>query len=316
MEFPKLFSLAKTFANLAKSEIDGSITRNKIKQLASSDHFGQLIISKAPTTQDKFKVMLTAWLLINKPRMSADNIYRIISNLYVLKVEIFEELTKGKVECSSCDGTGEERCEYCDGDGNIDCRYCDGEGKIECYECSGEGTEECRYCDGKGTETETEEDDEGEEVEVEVECVHCDGSGTENCRSCGGSGDYECPECDGSGSDTCGDCSGYGEYICGYCDGSGEEDSYEDYYEVGVYYFLIVGKSLMDYVGETITKEDFDDIENDDSSFDYYFILNRQGYTSDNDVDDTRGEHGMEDDFVDIKELVKFENYQGGIPGF
>ena len=43
----------------------------------------------------------------------------------------------------------------------------------------GEGTEECRYCDGKGTETE--EDDEGDEIEVE--CVHCDGEGKERCRS-------------------------------------------------------------------------------------------------------------------------------------
>ena len=41
MEFRQIYSLAKTLTKLVEAEIiDMAITRQKIKQLVSSDHFG------------------------------------------------------------------------------------------------------------------------------------------------------------------------------------------------------------------------------------------------------------------------------------
>jgi hypothetical protein len=316
MEFKKIYSLAKSLANLAESELSGkAITRNRIKQLVSSDHFGQLIMSKAKTLSDKLKIILTSWFIINQPRIKPEDINRIINNLYILTVEIYDEMGYRSEECHDCGGDGYYDCSSCDGSGKQDCRYCDGNGTEECYDCSGEGTEECRYCDGKGTETETEEDDEGDEVEVEVECIHCDGEGAVRCRNCGGQGEFECGTCEGSGTESCDSCDGNGHQDCDYCGGSGEVESSEYYYNIEKVYYLILGKSLEKYIDEPLPKEFFDDIENDDPSFDYYMILKANTYTSEDDVDDTRRQYGMEDSFVIIQDIDKLENNQFKIHG-
>jgi hypothetical protein len=316
MEFRQIYSLAKSLANLAESELSGkAITRTKIKKLASSDHFGQLIMSKAPTTADKLKIIITSWFIINQPRIKPEDINRIINNLYVLTVDIYDEMGYKSETCDNCAGDGYYDCSSCDGSGEQECRYCDGEGTEECYECSGEGTEECRYCDGKGTETETEEDDEGEEVEVEVECVHCDGEGAERCDSCGGQGNYSCGTCEGSGTETCNSCDGNGHEDCDNCGGSGEVDSYNYYYFIERVDYLILGKSLEKYIDEPLPKEFFDDIESDGPSFDYYMILKTNNYMSEEDVDETRKQNGMEDNFVIIQDINKLEELNINVHG-
>jgi hypothetical protein len=309
MEFKHIFSLAKSLAKLAESEIEGKvITRNRIKQLVSNDHFGQLIMSKAPTIADKLKIIITSWFIINQPKIKPEDINRIISNLYVLNVEIYDEMRYKDETCEQCGGDGWEECSNCDGSGKDECRYCDGNGTEECHSCDGEGTEECRYCDGKGTETETEEDDEGDEVEVEVECVHCDGEGAERCRDCGGSGNFDCGTCEGTGYEECNSCDGSGSNNCDYCGGSGEVESDEYYYNVESVKYLVLGKSLEKYLGGPITKEMFDNIEYDDASFDYYMILKSSSYMSEDDVDETNRQNGMEESFVIIEDIEKLEN--------
>ena len=309
MEFKQIYSLAKTLTKLVEAEmIDMAITRQKIKKLVSSDHFGQLIMSKAPTTADKLKIIVTSWFIINKPNLKPEDINRIVSNLYILTVDIYDEVGYKSETCDDCDGDGYYGCSSCDGSGEQECRYCDGEGTEECYDCSGEGSQECRYCDGKGTETETEEDDEGEEVEVEVECVHCDGEGAESCDSCGGQGNFNCGTCEGSGTETCDSCEGHGTQDCDNCGGSGEVDSYNYYYNIERVDYLILGKTLEKYIDRPIEKDFFDDIENEDPSFDYYMILKSSSYMSEEDVDDTREQYGMEDNFVIIQDINKLED--------
>jgi hypothetical protein len=56
-----------------------------------------------------------------------------------------------------------------------------------------------------------------------------------------------------------------------------------------------------------LPKEFFDDIENEDPSFDYYMILKSNNYMSEEDVDDTREQYGMEDNFVIIQDINKLE---------
>ena len=315
MEFNKIWTIAKSLSKLAESELGVPYTKNKLKDLVVHDHFGQLLMSKAQTTGDRLKVIMSAWFMSNT-KLSPDDIFKICNNFYVVQVSIFDETSYIKEECGECYGDGYVECYRCEGDGKIDCRSCDGDGTIECDECSGEGTEECRYCDGKGSETETEEDDEGDEVEVEVECVHCDGSGEERCRDCGGSGNFECPECEGTGTADCDSCDGSGSEYCEYCGGSGEQESDRLHYVVDVYQYLVVGKSLKKY-DKPLTKEQFDEIEENDSSFDYYMTLNYSNYDDDEDVDETNSQYGMEDSFVLIDHITKLENAENklGIHG-
>jgi hypothetical protein len=306
MDFRNIFSIAKSLSNLAISELGPTFTRNAVKELVSKDHFGQLLISKAPTISDKLKIILTSWFIVNKPKMSADDIYRIINNLYVVTVEIYDETDYIKEECHDCYGDGYLECGDCEGSGKEDCRYCDGEGDVDCDECSGSGREECRYCDGRGTETDTEEDDEGDEVEVDVDCVHCDGSGEESCRDCGGGGNFECSQCEGTGNEECNRCEGNGSEYCNECGGSGEVDSGEVYYNVDVYEYLVVGNYL-DKIDMVITKEQFDEIEETSTTYQYYMTLNYSTRTSDDNADDTRDKYGMEDSFVVIEDVTKLE---------
>lgn len=304
MEFRQIYSLAKALADLTESEVTGAITRTKIKSLATSDHFGQLILSRAPTTADKLKVILTSWFIINQPRIKPEDINRMINNLYILTVEMYDENTHKIEECHECYGDGHQDCGHCDGTGKQDCRYCDGEGKVECDTCIGEGTEECVYCDGKGTETE--EDDEGDEVEVE--CGHCDGEGAVRCSDCGGQGNFECDTCNATGTESCDSCDGGGAESCDGCGGSGEIESDEYYYEVETIFYLVLGKSLEKYIDEPLPKDMFDNIENDDSSFDYYMILKRYSSISEETVEKTNEQHGMEDSFVIIQDIEKLED--------
>lgn len=308
--FNQLYNVAKGIANFAKNEYGESfIGFYKLKKVLK-DHLVELLMSKIQSDTDKIKTIYITYFILNR-EIQPQEIEKIINNLYVLVVDVYEDKNRIEVECGYCGGSAEEECDTCNGDGRIDCRYCDGDGEMECYDCSGNGTEECRWCSGSGTETETEEDDEGNEIEVEVSCSSCNGSGNEDCRSCGGEGTFECSDCDGRGTDTCGECGGYGQVPCGYCqDGYTESD--EEYYNVEKRTIIMYGTNAEKYVGKVMSLEDYNEMEYDDEIFEYEFSLNSRYYQEeDGDYEDQRNIFKMEDDFVEISMFEKLENYRG-----
>jgi hypothetical protein len=248
--------------------------------------------------------------LIISGRYKKETIIGLSSSLYLYIIDFYDESEEILSECSNCEGNGDEDCSECDGTGNLDCGYCDGDGKVECNDCYGEGTEECTYCDGKGTETETEEDDEGDEVEVEVECTGCGGSGTEDCRSCGGQGDFECSECNGKGHENCDQCGGYGSYTCGYCDGSGERGSNEYKYYITRVTYITLGNKLSEFEDQPMLLSDFEEIDGDNDKVPFSFTVNKRYFLDDDITKEERQERvGLDDDFVEIIEAYKLENY-------
>lgn len=297
----RLFNLAKSLAQFASS--NDYISKGKLWNLKSSDHLVSLLLSKAPDEADKIKVIYIAWFLINRPKIKSSDIMNIINNLYVVTVDFYDETGTIKVDCDNCD-YGSVDCSSCDGEGTEDCRYCDGEGSIECDDCGGEGTEDCRYCDGKGTETE--EDDEGDEIEVE--CVHCDGEGKERCRSCGGSGNFECPECEGSGDETCSQCDGSRAEECDVCYGYGEIDSEEEYYSVTRKTYVVLGSKIKNYDGEIMSEEDFSELVYNNKMFSHELVIGTRHYTDDTEKEDRLAYANMDDDFVEIVQVRKLED--------
>lgn len=307
----QLYGISYSLAEIAKDEYGerAFISFSKILNICKTNHFALLLLSKLSTPAEKVKLVFMAYLIISG-RYKKETIIGLSTNLYLYIIDFYDESEEIKQECSHCEGTGDEHCDRCDGTGNEDCRYCDGDGKIECNECDGEGTEECRWCDGKGTETDTEEDDEGEEVEVEVPCTSCDGSGKEDCISCGGTGDYECSECDGRGHNSCDNCAGYGEYTCGYCDGYGEEDSGEYKYYITRMTYITLGNKLSEFEDQPMLLSDFEEIDGDNDKVPFGFSVNKR-YYSDDDItkEDRQSAVGLDDDFVEILEAYKLENY-------
>ena len=307
----QLYGISYSLAEIAKDEYGENkfIAFSKIVNICKTNHFALLLLSKVSTTTEKVKLVFMSYLIISG-RYKKETIIGLSSSLYLYIIDFYDESEEIKQECSHCEGSGDETCSRCDGTGNEDCGYCDGDGRTECYECSGEGTEECRHCDGKGTETDTEEDDEGEEVEVEVECTGCSGSGTEDCRNCGGQGDYECSECNGRGHNSCDECGGYGQYTCGYCDGYGEEDSGEYKYRITRMTYITLGNKLSEFEDQPMLLSDFEDIDGDNDKVPFGFSVNKR-YYSDDDItkEDRQTAVGLDDDFVEILEAYKLENY-------
>ena len=307
----KIYGIAQSLAEVAKDEYgeNSYIGFTKIVKVCKTNHFAELLLSRISTPTDKVKLVFMAHLIITG-RYKKETIIGLSSALYLYIIDFYDNTEEIKQECSNCYGSGDEECDRCDGTGNEDCRYCDGEGKVECYECSGEGTEECRHCDGKGTETDTEEDDEGEEIEVEVDCGGCSGSGTEDCRYCGGQGDYECSECEGSGGNNCEDCGGYGSHTCGYCDGYGEEDSGTYKYNIARVTYITLGNKLSEFEDQPMLLSDFEEIDGDNNKVPFGFSVNKR-YYSDDDItkEDRQTAVGLDDDFVEVIETYKLENY-------
>jgi len=248
--------------------------------------------------------------LICAGRYKKETIIGLSMNLYLYTIDFYDDSEEIVTECGNCDD-GFIDCSDCDGTGNVDCGYCDGDGEVECDRCSGEGTEECRYCDGTGKETETEEDDEGDEVEVEVDCTVCGGDGTEDCRDCGGQGNFECSECGGKGRETCGTCDGGGNEICNWCDGSGEGHSGEYRYRITRMKYITLGNKLSEFVDEPMLLSDFDDVDSDINKVPFSFSVNKKYYSDDDDItkEDRQSAVGLDDDFVEIIDDYKLENY-------
>lgn len=307
----QLYHISNSLAELTKSEYNKNqfIGFSKLLSLFRSDYFAKLLLSRASTPAEKVKLVFMTYLIITG-RYKKETILSLSRNLYLYVIDFYDESVEIKQECSYCYGSGDEGCDTCDGTGEEDCKYCDGEGRTECYDCSGEGTEECRYCDGKGTETDTEEDDEGEEVEVEVPCTLCDGSGTEDCRNCGGQGNFECSECEGSGDKTCEDCGGYGSYGCGYCGGDGEEDSGTYKYNIARVTYITLGNKLSEFEGQVMLLSDFEEIDADEEKVPFSFTVNKRFFPDDDITKEERQEGvGLDDDFVEVVDGHKLENY-------
>jgi hypothetical protein len=299
----QIFKLAKTLTNYLESE-RGYFSLKKIQNTIAKDHILNVLMERASLSSDKVKVIYTTWFLLNRPTIKPEQIMQIISNLYVITIDWYDDTTTIQTECRNCYGDGFEDCSECDGNGKVDCKTCDGEGNIECNECWGEGTEECRNCDGKGTETE--EDDEGDEVEVE--CSTCDGSGKEDCRHCGGDGEYECPDCDGGGRSTCDECSGNGQQYCEWCGGSGEEEAEELYYNVTRQKMIVISSRASKYEDEIIDLNKFNEIEDGDKAFQLNLIYTTYIFVDNVDEDERRESVGMEDNFVEIVSFSKLED--------
>lgn len=307
----QLYGISYSLAEIAKDEYgeNAFISFSKILNICKTNHFAQLLLTRVSTPAEKVKLIFMAYLIITK-RYKKESIIDLSKRLYLYKIDFYDSYEEIKQECSNCYGTGDEECGRCNGTGNEDCKFCDGDGKVECYECDGEGSEECRWCDGKGTEIETEEDDEGDEVDVEVPCTSCDGSGAEDCRNCGGQGEFECSECEGSGHKNCEDCGGYGSYTCGYCDGYGEEDSGEYRYGITRATYITVGDELSDHMDAPMYLGDFEEIDGDDEKVPFSFTVNKRYFSDDDITKEERQERvGLDDDFVEIIDAYKLENY-------
>jgi hypothetical protein len=201
----------------------GTIHLQLLAHTVKTDHIIEMFLSKL-SLYDKVRVIYYTYFL--SKGFKQDDIFILLDKIYIYTVEDYEEKSYVDLECDACYGDGYVECDSCDGSTRETCSTCDGEETVDCDSCNGEGTQECGYCDGKGSETE--EDDEGDETEVE--CVHCDGEGTEKCDSCGGSGNFECYSCGGKGFEDCRQCDGNGSESCDYCEGSGQVQSDEEYY--------------------------------------------------------------------------------------
>ena len=304
----QLYGISSTLSKIVKDEYGENefIGFAKIIKVCRQDDLAKLMLSKTTSTPEKIKVIFMTYLITTK-RYGKDNIIKMSSNLYLYILDFYDDTNSIMIDCRRCNGSGEEDCERCNGKGNEDCRYCDGDGKFECDTCSGEGTEECGYCDGNGTETE--EDDEGNEIEVE--CVHCDGTGTRYCRDCGGGGNFECSECLGSGDKTCEECGGNGEFSCGRCDGNGEETSDEVKYSITRMLYVTLGNKLSEYLNDRMLLSDFEELDADDEKVPYSFTITK-AFFDDNDgvtKEDRQSSVGLDDDFVELIGSYKLENY-------
>ena len=298
----QIFKLSTTLKNYLTTD-NQYWGLSKIKNQINKDHLLAVLMERAPSNVDKIKVIYTTWFLINRPNFKPETIRQIISNLYVITIDWYDETGTIKQECGNCGGYGFEDCDECDGNGRVDCRTCDGDGNIECNECYGSGTEECRHCDGKGSET---EEDEGDEIEVE--CSVCDGSGEEQCRGCNGNGEYQCPDCEGSGHSECGECHGSGEMYCEWCGGSGEQDSDEQYYSITRQKMIVVSSRASEYEDKIIDLDEFNEIESENKAFELNLVYSSSYFDDDIDEDERRENAGMENNFVEIVSFIKLED--------
>ena len=304
-EYKKIYSIANSLANLVRDEKDSFVSITKIIKVIKNDHLAELLLSKTTGVSEKIKVLIATYFILNRQNQ-LPALEGILMNLYIAIIDLYEDTFYIQEDCDECGGSGEEDCYRCQGSGKEDCRTCDGTGSIECDSCGGDGTEDCRYCDGKGSETE--EDDEGEEIEVE--CVHCEGEGTENCRECGGNGSFECPSCEGGGEEECGHCEGYGTFGCDQCqDGIVETDKLK--YNIRRSYVAMLGDDFKKYDGEFIEVDTFNEIE---ENLPLAFEITYKYFPDEDvEVDDRRESNGMEDNFVEIVDFVKLENFTNNI---
>ena len=122
----QVLKLAKTLANYLESERE-YFSLKKIQKIISKDHILNVLMERAPLNSDKVKVIYATWFLLNRPNFKPETIIQIISNLYVIIIDWYDDTGTIKTECGNCGGDGYEDCDECDGNGRVDCRTCDGD---------------------------------------------------------------------------------------------------------------------------------------------------------------------------------------------
>jgi hypothetical protein len=302
MDTKKLFNIAKSYSEFLKDNYEENFFRmDRIANILKSDDMVRVYKQMIPNKIDLVKFVYITYFLL-RGYYKVEEIIKMVNNIYVVEIEYYEDQAYIHVQCDSCYGSGEVECNNCDGDGEVDCRSCDGDGQHDCYYCN-DGKVECSSCDGDGNQTE--EDDEGEEIEVE--CSSCEGSGQEDCRECSGMGNFECHSCDGKGTETCQYCSGNGNEYCDECGGNGDVESSEQYYMVTLKRIAVIGNKVKEIENKTMTIDEYNEYEYEDSNMDYDFTLRSRVYTSDDTVDDERYSNEMDEDFVVIHGVYKLE---------
>jgi len=279
----QLNSYGERFLSFMQNSSDvESIHLQLIAHTVKNDHFIEMFLSKLGL-YDKVRVIYYTYFL--GKGFKQDDIFILLDKIYLYVVEDYDDREYIDIECNECYGDGYVECTECEGSGKETCRACDGEGSEECNTCDGSGNENCGYCDGKGSETE--EDDEGDEIEVE--CVHCDGEGTERCDDCGGAGEFECYSCDGNGTENCSKCDGSGSEYCEYCDGNGQVQSDEEFYTNHLtFYRATLDNSLFSIEDPMEDDEKIDELE-------YDILLSTKRSNRDVSVSDVESEYGTDD---------------------
>lgn len=203
-------------------------------------------------------------LVLSDRSISGEKIKDVVDKLKIYNIRKFIDENSRTVTCDECNGYGHEDCDYCDGNGDL----------------------ECRNCDGSGTEIETEEDDDGDEIEVDVRCSSCDGSGRQTCNNCGGDGEFD----------------------CAYCGGSGEYESYEKYFQPEDFYYIKPFSSKdEDYLDKAYEVDELEDFfKNDELSMFLKKIYD--GFSEDESDNDRRSYNTDLDEFETLYEIINL-NY-------
>lgn len=260
----------------------GVIYLQLIAHTVKNDHFIETFLSKL-SLYDKVRVIYYTYFLSKGYKQ--DDIFILLDKIYIYVVEDYDDREYIETECNECYGDGYVECSECYGNGKESCDTCDGEGSVECDMCDGSGNEDCGYCDGKGSETE--EDDEGDEIDVE--CVHCDGKGTERCNECGGSGNFECYSCEGTGDENCRKCEGSGNEYCDQCEGNGQVQSDEEFYTNHLtFYRTTLDNGVFRFEDPMEDDEKIDELE-------YDMNLSTKRNSKDVMVSDVDSEYGTDD---------------------
>ena len=204
-------------------------------------------------------------LVLSDRGISGEKIKDVVDKLKIYNIRKFIDENSRTVTCDECNGYGHEG--YCD--------TCDGNGDLE-----------CRNCDGSGTEIETEEDDDGDEIEVDVRCSSCDGSGRQTCNNCGGDGEFECD----------------------YCGGSGEYESDEKYFQPEDFYYIKPFSSKdEDYLDKAYEVDELEDFFNNDE-LSMFLKKIYDGFSEDESDDDRRSYNTDLDEFETLYEIINL-NY-------
>jgi len=285
--FNKIYSISNSLAGLVTTEMkyNGTINPHDIVYIFRSDYFAKLLLSKVSSVSDKIKIFITTYFILNAPNFDKDTLEKIISDLYIVVIHNYEEKEDRQTDCYNCDGYGETVCEYCAGDGYDNCDECDG------YK-----TVTCDYCDGSGKEED--EDDEGNEISI-------------SCESCDGTGEITCPTCDGNGKETCGYCGGDGENNCSNCDGSGVIGEEGERYSILATYNVVLGDKFSKYESEYFTINEFNEILKNKEITPFNIQIFSKVFPDEEDMtyQERRETVDMEDDFIEVLEVFKLENF-------
>ena len=299
-ETKTILSVARAFKNYVESE-GGKKYLNNLKYMSENDHLVKVLFSKLQNSSQRIKVIFATYFMLLRTNIKPEVVVKIINNLYKYDIEIYDETRKKEIECTYCGGGGEKDCYECDGTGRVECDSCDGTGKEDCYECGGDGTESCNECGGDGKVEGY--DDEGEDTEVT--CDECSGSGEVNCQLCDGKTEIECGTCEGDRMRECSDCGGYGTVECEHCYGSGNEETYEEYFDIGYMSIVVVGSGILKFENTKMTLDEYEELNANDKIFSYELTTANYSDFDDIDEEDRYKIEDFDEPFVKFGDVYK-----------